>query len=91
MLKTYLRQNLGIGYSSEKEVLITSSESLKRIDVHTDLYLFPITVNALYKFHPIGKITPYAGGGLGYCMAIRDSDSRAIKSKYFLGPDYRIT
>jgi opacity protein-like surface antigen len=83
--------NLGIGYHSDAEGIITSSESLKQIDVHTDFYLFPITVNALYKFHPIGKITPYAGGGLGYCMAIRDSDSKALKSKYFSGPDYDIT
>ena len=83
--------NLGIGYHSDAEGIITSSESLKQIDVHTDLYLFPITINALYKFHPIGKITPYAGGGFGYCMAIRDSDSRAIKSKYFEGPEYKIT
>jgi opacity protein-like surface antigen len=82
--------NLGTSYHSDAEAVITSSESLKRIDVHTDLYLFPITVNALYKFHPIGKITPYAGGGLGFCMATRDSDSRAIKNKYFNGPEYSI-
>ena len=83
--------NLGIGYHSDAEGIITSSESLKQIDVHTDLYLFPITVNALYKFHSIGKITPYAGGGLGFCMAVRDSDSKALKNKYFSGPDYDIT
>ncbi len=83
-------ENLGIGYHSEGEAIITSAESLKRIDVHTDLYLFPITLNALYKFHPVGKITPYAGGGLGFCMATRDSDSRALKSKYFNGPEYGI-
>jgi opacity protein-like surface antigen len=83
-------ENLGIGAHSEGTYQITSSESLKQIDVHTDLYLFPITVNALYTFHPIGKITPYAGGGLGYCLAVRDSDSRAIKSKYFIGPEYNI-
>jgi opacity protein-like surface antigen len=83
-------ENLGIGYHSEAEAVVTSAESLKRIDVHTDLYLFPITVNARYKFNPIGKITPYAGGGLGFCMATRDSDSRALKSKYFNGPEYGI-
>ena len=59
--------------------------------MHTDLYLFPVTINALYKFQPIGKISPYVGGGLGYCLATRDSDSRALKSKYFEGPDYDIT
>ena len=82
--------NEGIGYSSGGTYQITSSESLKRIDVHTDLYIFPITFNALYKFDQIGKISPYVGGGLGFCLATRDSDSKAIKEKYFAGPDYII-
>jgi opacity protein-like surface antigen len=82
--------NEGISYSSGGTYQITSSESLKQIDVHTDLYIFPITFNALYKFDQIGKISPYVGGGLGFCMATRDSDSSAIKEKYFAGPDYII-
>jgi opacity protein-like surface antigen len=82
--------NEGTGYTSGGTYQITSSESLKQIDVHTDLYIFPITFNALYKFDQIGKISPYVGGGLGYCMARRDSDSDAIKEKYFAGPDYII-
>jgi hypothetical protein len=82
--------NEGVGYSSGKQLIIVSKESLKQIDVHTDLYLFPITINALYNFQPIGKITPYAGGGLGYCMAVRDSNSKALKTKYFAGPQYGI-
>ena len=82
--------NEGIGYSSGGTYQITSAESLKRIDVHTDFYIFPITLNALYKFDQIGKISPYVGGGLGFCMATRDSDSKAIKEKYFAGPDYLI-
>ena len=82
---------LGVGSWSSSTTRIVSSESLKRIDLHTDLYLFPITINAIYKFHPIGKIKPYAGGGLGYCVATRSSDSRALKEKYFIGPEYNIT
>ncbi|HVN72227.1 MAG TPA: hypothetical protein VMU10_09440, partial [Desulfomonilia bacterium] len=83
--------NLGIGVHSEATAQITSSESLKRLDVHTDLYLFPITMNALYKFDKIGNVSPYVGGGLGFCTASRDSESKALKSKSFQGPDYKIS
>jgi hypothetical protein len=53
--------------------------------------MFPITVNALYKLNPIGKINPYIGGGFGYCFATRKSDSNALKNEYFSGPDYKIS
>ena len=84
-------ENLGTGYSSGGVYQITSSESLKQIDVHTDFYIFPVTLNAIYKFDQIGKISPYLGGGLGYCIATRHSDSKDIMNKYFAGPDYLIT
>jgi opacity protein-like surface antigen len=83
--------NLGTGYSSGGVYQITSSESLKQIDVHTDFYIFPVTLNAIYKFDQIGNISPYLGGGLGYCVATRHSDSKDITNKYFAGPDYLIT
>lgn len=80
--------NTGIGYIEGAEAQIINAESLKSIDISTDLYLFPVTINALYKFNKIGKISPYVGGGLGYCLAVRDSDSKALKSSYWDGPDY---
>jgi opacity protein-like surface antigen len=80
--------NTGIGYIEGAEAQIINAESLKSIDIHTDMYLFPVSINALYKFNKIGKISPYLGGGLGYCLAVRDSDSKALKSRYWDGPDY---
>lgn len=82
--------DLGISYHSEAEGLITSSESLKTIDVHTDMYILPITINALYQFKSESKIKAYAGGGLGFCMATRDTNSKALKEKNFEGPEYRV-
>ncbi|GEM_PF-1212087 len=84
-------ENLGISYHSDAEATITSAESLEKIDVHTDLYLFPVSVNALYRFKQTEKFSAYAGGGLGFCVATRDCDSSAMKNKYFSGPDYKIS
>lgn len=85
------KDNLGIGYHSEGEAIITSSESLENIDVHTDLYLFPLSVNALYHLKQVGGFNAYAGGGLGFCLAVRDCNSRAVKEKYFIGPEYKVS
>jgi opacity protein-like surface antigen len=82
--------NLGTGYHGIGRGIVTSSENLKTLDVHTDLYLFPFMVSALYQIHQEGKINPYVGGGVGYCIATRDTTSHAIKEKYFEGPDYAI-
>jgi len=83
--------NLGTYVRGEAEAQIINAESLKKIDIHTDLYLFPVSINALYKLKKVGKISPYIGGGLGYCYAVRDSDSKTLKSKYYYGPDYKLT
>lgn len=83
--------NLGVSYHGDAEAIITSSESLKSIDVHTDLYLFPVSINAKYIFKQADRFHAYAGGGLGFCVASRDCDSRAIKEKYFSGPDYKVS
>ncbi|HOO46719.1 MAG TPA: hypothetical protein PLP82_06395 [Deltaproteobacteria bacterium] len=84
-------ENLGTSYHSEAEATITSSESLESIDIHTDLYLFPVSINALYRFKHTDKLNAYAGGGLGFCVATRDCDSGAIKEKYFSGPEYKVS
>lgn len=82
--------NLGTSYHGDAEAIIISSESLESIDVHTDLYLFPISLNAIYKLKQSKKFNAYAAGGLGFCIAVRDCDSKAIKNKYFQGPEYRV-
>ncbi len=84
-------ENLGISYHGEAEAIIISAESLENIDVHTDLYLFPVALNARYRFKQKDRFDMYAGGGLGFCVATRDCDSRAIKEKYFSGPEYKVT
>jgi len=83
-------ENLGTSYHADAEAVITSSESLRRIDVHTDLYLFPVALNALYQVRQSSRFTAYVGGGLGFCTAVRDCNSRALKEKYFSGPDYKV-
>ena len=80
----------GTSYIGGGEAVITSSENLKSVDVDTTLYLFPITLGALYRFHEGGKVNPYVGGGIGICMAERSVDSKALKEKYFEGPQYGI-
>lgn len=82
--------SLGTGYHGIGRGIVTSSENLKTLDVHTDLYLLPFMVSALYQISQESKIHPYVGLGIGYCIATRDTDSHAIKEKYFEGPDYAI-
>ncbi len=84
-------ENLGTSYHGEAEALVINAESLKTVDIHTDMYLFPLSVNALYRFKTADRISAYATGGLGICAAIRDCNSKAIKGKYFLGPEYKAT
>lgn len=72
------------------ESLVTSSANLETVDVDTTLYLFPIRLDALYQFKDIGKIKPYAGGGIGFCLADRKCESKALVTKYFDGPEYGI-
>lgn len=81
--------NLGTSYHSEAEATVTNAESLKSIDVHTDLYLFPVSLNALYQVKQSSTFNAYVTGGLGFCTAVRDCNSKALKEKYFSGPDYR--
>jgi len=83
-------ENLGTGYNAGGEAIVTSSENLKNLDVDTTMYLFPVTVGAVYRFNEIGKVNPYLGGGIGYCLAERKTESRAVKEKYFEGPEYGI-
>jgi len=83
--------NLGISYFGGGEAIITSAESLQSIDVETTLYLLPITFNAVYWLHKEEKkMSPYIGGGLGFCLARREAESSAIKEESFEGPEYRI-
>ena len=35
-------------------------------------------------------MNPYVGGGVGFCLARRESESRAIKEDFFEGPEYRL-
>ena len=84
------QENLGTGVHSEGTVVITSSENLNSLDVDTTLYLFPVKVGALYCFPEVHKINPYVGGGVGVCFADRKVESRALKEKYFDGPEYGI-
>ncbi|HOS97049.1 MAG TPA: hypothetical protein PLU54_05290, partial [Deltaproteobacteria bacterium] len=83
--------NLGTSYHGEAEAVIINAENLKKINVHTDMYLFPVSVNALYRIKNTDRINAYVSGGLGYCVAIRDCNSNSIKGKYFQGPEYRAT
>jgi hypothetical protein len=83
-------ENLGTGYHASGEAVITSAENLESVDIDTTLYLFPVRIGALYQFSDIGRIKPYAGGGFGFCLAVRRTDSNALKSKYFDGPEYGI-
>ena len=83
--------NLGTSYFGGGEAVVISAESLQNIDVETTLYLLPITFNAVYWLHKEEeKMSPYIGGGLGFCLARREAESRAIKEKSFEGPEYRI-
>lgn len=82
--------NLGSSYHSGAEAVVTSSESLKHIDVDTDLYLFPVALNAIYQISQTPRFSAYVQGGLGFCTAVRDCNSRAVKDKYFSGPEYRV-
>lgn len=84
--------NLGTSYHGQGEATITSSELLRHIDLETSLYLFPVSLNVVYRFGEGGrKITPYLGGGVGVCLAVREVESRTIKEKSYNGPDYRLT
>jgi len=80
----------GDSYLANGESFIKSSENLEKIDIDTTLYLFPLKVDALYQFNDIGRIKPYAGGGIGICLAQRSSESTSLKTKYFEGPEYTI-
>jgi len=83
--------NLGTGYFGGGEAVVISAESLQSIDVETTLYLLPITFNAIYWLHKEEKkMSPYIGGGLGFCLARREAESSAIKEESFEGPEYRI-
>lgn len=84
--------NLGIGYHSEGEAVITSAELLSNVDIETDLYIFPLVLNVVYRPKDLGKkIKPYIGGGLGFCLARRDVESRILKENSYQGPEYRVT
>ncbi len=84
--------NYGSGYISEGEAVVTSAEFLRSIDLSTSLYIIPITLNVVYQPHEGGKkFNPYIGGGIGFCLARRDVESRVLKDKSFDGPQYRIT
>ena len=83
--------NLGTSYFGGGEAVVISAESLQSIDIETTLYLLPITFNAVYWLHEKEKkINPYVGGGLGFCLARREAESRAVKEESFEGPEYRI-
>lgn len=84
------QNNLGQGYSAGGEAVITSSENLNTVDIETTMYLFPVKVGAVYCFPEINKVNPYVGGGVGFCIADRETDSHALKEKYFDGPEYGI-
>jgi len=82
--------NAGTSIIIHAEGIVTSSESLQRIDADTTLYLLPLTINAKYWLHKDKKVNPYVGGGIGFCYARRDVDSSAVKEKFFNGPEYLI-
>ncbi len=83
----------GIGYTGEGEAMITSSQLLKSLDLDTTLYIVPLTFSLLYEFNGGRKerISPYVGGGVGFCAARREVESRAVKEQSFQGAQYRIT
>lgn len=85
-------ENLGSSYHGEGEAVITSAELLRRVDLDTTLYIVPLSFNLVYEHHggDKKKINPYVGGGLGFCMARREVESKAIKEQSFQGAEYRI-
>jgi len=86
-------ENLGSSYHGEGEAVITSAELLRRVDLDTTLYIVPLSFNLVYEHHggDKKKINPYVGGGLGFCMARREVESKAIKEQSFQGAEYRIS
>ncbi len=84
-------ENLGSGYHSEGEAIVISAELLKNVKFDTTLYLIPITFNLVYELHGAEKkINPYFGGGLGFCLARREVETRGVKEQYLEGPEYLI-
>lgn len=81
----------GAGYWSGGGINIESAESLKKIDIETTMLLFPVSINGYFWPLKGKKLNPYIGGGIGMCLAQRYADSRAIKDKYFEGPEYFIS
>lgn len=86
-------ENLGSSYHGDGEAIITSAELLRSIDLDTTLYIVPLSFNVMYEHHggDKKKINPYIGGGLGFCMARREVESKAIKEQSFEGADYSIS
>lgn len=86
-------KNLGIEESAQGEAMITSAELLKSLDLDTTLYIVPLTFSLLYEFNGGRKdrISPYIGGGAGFCVARREVESRAVKEQSFQGAEYRIS
>jgi len=82
--------NTGDGYMSGGEAVVTNTEFLRHIDLDTSMYLIPISLNLTYQLHEDGvkKINPYFGGGVGFCVAKRDVESRTLKEKRYIGPNY---
>lgn len=85
-------RNLGSSYHGEGEAIITGAQLLRRIDLDTTLYIVPLSFNVVYEHHggDRNKINPYVGGGLGFCMAIREVESDTIREQSYLGSEYRI-
>jgi len=72
------------------EAVVTNTEFLRSIDLRTSMYIVPLTLNLTYQLHDDGvrKINPYIGGGIGFCVAKRDVESRTLKEKRYAGPNY---
>jgi hypothetical protein len=82
--------NTGEGYVNGGEAVITNAEFLQHIDLETSMYIVPLSLNLTFQLHDEGvrKINPYIGGGFGVCVAKRDVESRTLKEKRYVGPNY---
>jgi hypothetical protein len=82
--------NTGDGYMSGGEAVVTNPEFLQSIDLETSMYMIPLTLNLTYQLHDDGvrKVNPYIGGGIGFCVAKREVESKTLKENSYDGPNY---
>ncbi len=85
-------ENLGEGNIINAEATVLNQEQILHLDLKTSLYIIPISLNFMMRPHAAdNKISPYFGGGIGFCIAKRDVESRTLKEKIYENNTYRLT